>query len=473
MDSGHCEKPTVSDAKRVGPVNNFNRALPRRTFLRGLGATMALPLLDSMVPAASALGPSKPPVRLGYVYTPNGIIGASEKSPRPFMWTPRTVGADFEFSPTMKALEPFREHINVFSGLAQVNGRALGDGPGDHARATATFLTGVHPRKTGGADFRLGISADQIAARELGKYTQLSSLELGLEPQPLAGNCDSGYTCAYMSMSWRGPTSPLPADINPRTVFERLFGDGDSTDPKARMARLESQRSVLDYVTSSLTRLRMGLGAGDKRKLEEYLESVRDIERRVQLAEDQNATLELPRIERPSAIPDDYLQYSKLMLDMMVVAWQTDMTRVASFMLGRDGSNRAYREIGISDGHHSISHHQGDPEKVEKLIKIDELHVGMFAYLLKKLKETPDGDGTLLDHSMVLFGSSLSESNIHTHDDLPIVLAGGAGGQLKGNRHLVYHRETPLNNLFLNMFDLAGLPHIDAFGDSTGRLTAL
>jgi hypothetical protein len=354
-----------------------------------------------------------------------------------------------------------------------VTGRALGDGPGDHARATATFLTGVHPLKTGGADFHLGISADQIAAKELGKYTQLSSLELGLEPQPLAGNCDSGYTCAYMSMSWRGPTSPLPAEINPRTVFERLFGEGDSTDAAARLIRLEDQRSVLDYVSSSLARLRMSLGAGDKRKLEEYLEAVRDIERRIQRAEEQNATMPLPHIERPSAIPDDYEQYTKLMIDMQVVAWQTDMTRVASFMLGRDGSNRAYREIGISDGHHSISHHQGDAERVEKLIKIDELHVAMFAYLLEKLKATPDGDGTLLDHSLVLFGSSISESNIHTHDDLPIVLAGGANGQLKGNRHLVYPKETPLNNLFLNMFDMAGLPHVDGFGDSTGRLTNL
>jgi len=454
-------------------MNMLNPPLPRRTFLRGLGATLALPVLESMTPRVSALGASTPPIRLGYVYTPNGIIGACDKSPRPFMWTPRTAGANFEFSPTMKALEPFREQINVFSGLAQVTGRALGDGPGDHARATATFLTGVHPHKTGGADFHLGISAAQIAARELGKYTQLSSLELGLEPQPLAGNCDSGYTCAYMSMSWRGPTSPLPAEVNPRAVFERLFGEGDSTDAAARTSRLEHQKSVLDYVTGSLSRLRMRIGAGDKHKLEEYLEAVRDIERRIQRAEEQNATLVLPNIERPGAIPDDYMQYTKLMIDMQVVAWQTDMTRVSSFMLGRDGSNRAYREIGISDGHHSISHHQGDPEKVEKLIKIDELHVGMFAYLLEKLKSTPDGDGSLLDHSMVLFGSSISESNIHTHDDLPIVLAGGANGRLKGNRHLVYTKETPLNNLFLNIFDLAGLPHVDGFGDSTGRLTNL
>jgi Protein of unknown function (DUF1552) len=452
-------------------MSRLNHALPRRTFLRGLGATMALPLLDSMVPSISAAGSSKPPIRLGYVYTPNGIVGACDKSPRPFMWTPKAAGANVALSPTMKALEPYRDRINVFSGLAQVNGRALGDGPGDHARATATFLTGVHPRKTGGADFQLGISADQVAAKELGKYTQLSSLELGLEPQPLAGNCDSGYTCAYMSMSWRGPTSPLPAEINPRAVFERLFGDGDSTDARTRAARLASQKSVLDYVTASLSRLRMSIGSGDKRKLEEYLESVRDIERRIQLAEEQNHSTPLPALERPGAVPDDYLQYTRLMIDMQVLAWQTDMTRVASLMLGRDGSNRAYREIGISDGHHSISHHRGDSERLDKLIKIDELHVSMFAYLLQRLSETPDGDGTLLDHSLVLFGSSISESNIHTHDDLPIVLAGTASGQVKGNRHLVYRKETPLNNLFLNMFDLAGVPHVESIGDSTGRLT--
>jgi len=451
----------------------MNDPLPRRTFLRGLGATLALPMLDSMTPPLSAIGPSTPPIRLGYVYTPNGIVGACDKSPRPFMWTPKTAGANFEFSPTMKALEPFRDQINVLSGLAQVTGRALGDGPGDHARATATFLTGVHPYKTGGADFRLGVSADQIAARELGKYTQLASLELGLEPQPLAGNCDSGYTCAYMSMSWRGPSSPLPAEINPRAVFERLFGDGDSTDPKARASRLEQQKSVLDYVTGSLSRLQRRLSTGDKRKIDEYFESIRDVERRIALAEAQNTSLELPRLERPGAVPDDYAQYSKLMIDLQVIAWQTDMTRVASFMLGRDGSNRSYREIGISDGHHSISHHQGDDERLDKLIKIDELHVSMFAYLLQRLRETPDGDGTLLDHSLVVFGSSISESNIHTHDDLPIVVAGTANGQLKGNRHLVYGKETPLNNLFLSMFDLAGLPHVDGFGDSTGRLTHL
>jgi hypothetical protein len=453
------------------------KALPRRTFLRGLGTTLALPLLDSMVPAfvprAEAAQSARSPVRLGYVYTPNGIIGCSDKSPKPFMWTPKTAGANVEFSPTMKALEPYRERVNVFSGLAQVTGRALGDGPGDHARATATFLTGVHPYKTGGANFKLGVSADQIAARELGKYTQLSSLELGLEPQPLAGNCDSGYTCAYMSMSWRGDTTPMPAELNPRAVFERLFGDGESTDPAARRARLEEQKSVLDYVTGSLSRLRGSVGTGDRRKLDEYLDAVRDIERRIELAEEQNVLTKLPHMERPSAVPDHYEEYSKLMIDLMVIAWQTDMTRVASFMMGRDGSNRPYREIGIADGHHSISHHQNDMERVEKLIKIDELHTAMFAYMLQRLQATQDGDATLLDRSLVVFGSSLSESNIHTHDDLPIVLAGGGNGQVKGNRHLVYPKETPLNNLLLNMLDVAGVPGVEGFGDSTGRLTDL
>src|SRR5262245_30628402 len=280
MDWRDRQQRAVSNAEAVGAMINLNHTVPRRTFLRGLGATLALPLLDSMRPTAAALDTTVP-IRLGYVYTPNGIVGACDKSPRPFMWTPKTVGANFEFSPTMKALEPFREPLNVLSGLAQVSGRALGDGPGDHARATATFLTGVHPYKTGGADFRLGISADQIAANALGKHTQLASLELGLEQQPLAGSCDSGYTCAYMSMSWRGPTNPLPAEINPRTVFERLFGDGDSTDPQARAARLEKQKSVLDYVTASLSRLETRLGGNDRRKVDEYLESVRDIERRI------------------------------------------------------------------------------------------------------------------------------------------------------------------------------------------------
>ena len=456
-------------------MNILNKPLPRRTFLHGLGAAVALPFLDSMLPAFStvARGATNRPVRIGYMYKPNGAIGSCARSPRPFLWRPKTAGPGFEFSPTMKSLEPYRNHLNVFSGLAQNQGWSLGSGGGDHARATATFLTGVHPYKTGGADFKLGISADQIVAKELSKYTQLASLELGLESQPLAGTCDSGYTCAYMSMSWRSETQPAPAEISPRAAFERLFGDDPSTDRAARSARLASDKSVLDYVTSSLSQLQRRLGPGDTRKLDEYLESVRDIERRIQLAEEQSGSVELPMMTKPVSAPHDYSEYAKLMLDLMVVAWQTDMTRVGSFMLGRDGSNRPFPEIGIPDGHHSISHHQERDEQVEKLIKIDELQTSQFAYLLKRMSETEDVEGSLLDNSLIIFGSSLSESNIHAHNDLPIVMAGKAGGRIEGNRHLVYPTDTPLNNLFLNMFDLAGVPDVAGFGDSSGRLTGV
>jgi len=452
----------------------LHKPLPRRMFLQGMGAAVALPLLDSMLPFSTvASAASARPVRLGYMYKPNGAIGACEQSPIQHLWTPTTAGRDFDFSPTLKSLEPFRDHLNVFSGLAQNNGWSLGDGGGDHARATATFLTGVHPYKTGGADFKLGVSADQIAAKQLAQYTQLASMELGLESQPIAGTCDSGYTCAYMSMSWRSETQPSPAEISPRAVFERLFGDDTSTDPVARQARLAADKSVLDYVMGSLSRLQRRLGPGDSRKLDEYLSSVRDIERRIQLAEQQSGSVELPIMAKPVSAPHDYSEYAELMLDLVVVGWQTDMTRVTSFMLGRDGSNRPFPEIEIPDGHHSISHHQGNPERVGKLVKIDELQTKQFAYLLKRLKETKDGDGTLLDNSLVVFGSGHSESNLHSHNDLPIVTGGWAGGRIEGNRHLVYPTDTPLNNLFLNMFDMAGVENVDQFGDSTGRLTGV
>ncbi|MEO6081428.1 MAG: DUF1552 domain-containing protein [Steroidobacteraceae bacterium] len=452
----------------------IHKSLPRRTFLRGMGVTVALPLLDAMTLfSTKAQAASKRPVRLGYMYKPNGAIGACAQSPRPFLWTPRTAGRGFEFTPTLKSLEPYREHLNVFSGLAQNQGWSLGSGGGDHARSTATFLTGVHPFKTGGADFKLGISADQIAAKTFSKYTQLASLELALEAQPIAGNCDSGYTCAYMSTSWRSATQPVPSEISPRAAFERLFGDGASTDPAARQARLQNDKSVLDYVMNSLTRLQRRIGADDTRKLDEYLESVRDIERRIQLAEKKSDSVDLPVLTLPVSTPPNYVEYAELMLDLLVAAWQSDMTRVSTFMLGRDGSNRPFPEIGVSDGHHSISHHQRRDENVEKLIKIDYLQTRMFAYLLKRLKETKDGEGTLLDNSLVVFGSGLSESNLHTHNDLPIVMAGTAGGRIQGGRHLVYPTDTPLNNLFLNMFDLAGAEGTNQFGDSTGRLTGV
>ncbi len=407
------------------------KSLPRRTFLHGMGVTMALPLLDAMIPAMSA--GAKPVVRLGFVYVPNGAIMDQ--------WTPLTIGADFQLTPILQSLEPFRERLLVMSGLAQANGRALGDGAGDHARAGATFLTGVHPKKTEGANIQAGISADQIAAKELGKFTQLASLELGIESNQLAGGCDSGYSCAYTNtVSWRSATTPLPIENNPRALFERLFGDGESTDSAARLALLDKQRSILDYVTSSINRLGKSVNQGDRAKLNEYLEAIRDVERRIQKAEQHNAALKLPVIERPTAVPEEFEDHFKLMLDLMVLAFQTDMTRVISLMMAREGSNRAYRSIGIADGHHNLTHHQNDPEKISKVAKINEFQVKMFAALLERLKATPDGNGNLLDHSLILYGSSIGDGNLHTHHDLPIVIAGGGAGQVKGNRHLVYSK---------------------------------
>jgi len=438
--------------------------LPRRAFLRGTGAVLALPFLDAMVPAfASTL--AKPVTRMGFVYVPNGIISAN--------WLPAQQGAGFEFNSTMKALEPYREQVLVMSNLAQINGRSFGDGGGDHARAGATWLTGVHPKKTEGADIHSGISADQVAARVLGQKTQFASLEIGVEAPSLAGGCDSGYSCAYTNTtSWRSPTTPNPMEVNPRVLFERLFGDGDSTDPAARMASLKERSSILDFVSGSVDRMETKIGKGDRAKLSEYLDAVRDIERRIQKAEEQNATMVMPVMERPAAAPEEFVDHARLMMDLMVIAWQTDMTRVTSFMLAREGSNRSYREIGVADGHHSCTHHQNDPDKIAKTVKINEHHVRQFAYLIDKLKSTKDGDGTLLDHSMVLYGSSISDGNQHTHVDLPLVLVGSASGQIKSGRHVRCAPETPMNNLLLSMLDKVGVP-TDTLGDSTGKLEHL
>ncbi len=421
-----------------------------------------------MVPALSLAKntAANPVMRLGFVYVPNGII--MDK------WTPVGEGEGFKFAPTMQALEPFRDRVLVLSGLAQANGRALGDGPGDHARAGATWLTGVHPKKTEGADIHAGVSVDQIAARELGKATQLGSLEIGLESPTLAGDCDSGYSCAYTNtISWSSPTTPNPMEISPRAVFERLFGDGDSTDPAVRLAGLNEERSILDYVAGDVDRLAGGLGASDRGKLNEYLEAIRDIERRIQMAEEQNATVTLPAMDRPTSIPEEFDEHARLMMDLMVIAYQTDMTRVVSCMFAREASNRSYRSIGVPDGHHSVTHHDGDPAKIEKVVKINHLHAQTFAYLLQKMQSTPDGDGTLLDHSMMLYGSSISDGNAHTHDDLPLVLVGGACGQIKGGRHLRFPKETPMNNLLLTMLFRAGLHPSAKLGDSSGFLEHL
>jgi len=441
------------------------KSLPRRAFLRGLGTTLALPLLDSMIPALAVAGTKKPVVRLGFVFHPVGMILKN--------WIPQTEGTAFEITPTMKALEPFREQMVVLTGLAQVNGRALGDGAGDHAREGATWLTGVHPKKTEGVGIHAGISADQLAARELGKSTQLASLELGLESPSLAGGCDSGYSCAYTNtVSWRGPTTPLPVEVNPRTLFERLFGDGESTEPAARRALLKEQRSILDYVSGSIDRLETKIGPSDRLKLSEYLEAIRDIERRIQKAEQQSAEIQIPAMERPAAVPEAFEDHARLMMDLQVIAWQTDMTRVISFMLGRAGSNRPYRQIGVTDGHHSITHHQNDPVKIANVAKIDAYLVQTFAYFLEKLKSTPDGDGNLLDHSLILYGTGLGDANVHTHHELPTAVLGGGAGKLKGGRHLNYPKDTPLNNLLMSLLDMAGV-RTEKFGDATGELQYL
>jgi hypothetical protein len=444
------------------------KAIARRTFLKGLaGTAVALPLLDSMIPAMVKASESKAPVRLGFAYVPNGIINLKGE------WKPAATGAGFEFASTMKALEPYRDHLLVLSGLTQNGGRALGDGPGDHARAGATWLTGVHPKKTEGADIRSGISVDQIAAREFGKQTQIASLEIGLEAAGLAGGCDSGYSCAYTNtVSWRSPTTPLPVEVNPRAVFERLFGDGQSTDPAARLARMKEDSSILDFMMEDVSRMKTGLGSRDKNKLSEYLDAIRDIERRIQLAEAQNASFKMPLLDKPVGIPDDFSEHAKLMIDLQVIAFQADLTRVGTFMIAREGSNRSYKQIEVPDGHHSVTHHQNDPDKIEKTIKINEFHVKTFAYFVEKMKNTPDGDGSLLDHSMLLYGSSISDGNKHTHDDLPLVLVGGANGQIKGGRHLAFPDETPMNNLLIAMLDKAGVK-TEKFGDATGEIDHL
>jgi hypothetical protein len=443
------------------------RYLPRRAFLRGAGAAVALPFLDAMVPAFAgpAKGAANAPVRMGFVYVPNGIIDEG--------WSCSGEGPDFQFNATNKALEPFRDRTLMLTNLAQINGRSLGDGGGDHARAGASWLTGVHPKKTGGADIHAGISADQIAAREMGKHTQFGSLEIGIEAPSLAGGCDSGYSCAYTNtISWSSPTVPNPMEVNPRALFERLFGDGESTDAASRMEWMRQRGSLLDFVKGGVDRMETRLGQSDRHKLTEYLDAIRDIERRIQKAEEQNATAKIPSMSVPLAAPEEFVDHARLMMDLMVIAYQTDLTRVVTFMLAREGSNRSYREIGISDGHHDCTHHQNDAVKISKTRQINAHHVDQFAYLLERLRATPDGDGSLLDHSMILYGSSIADGNRHTHTNLPLTLVGGGAGKLKGGRHLRYADETPMTNLLLSMLEKAGVP-TEKLGDSTGKLEHL
>ncbi|HEY3135219.1 MAG TPA: DUF1552 domain-containing protein [Blastocatellia bacterium] len=441
------------------------RHLPRRTFLKGVGVTIGLPLLDSMMPAFARATAAAPPVRLAFVYVPNGVVMSD--------WKPKAVGKAFEFTRILKPLEPLREDLFVLSGLEERNGNALGDGAGDHARAGAAYLTGIHCKKTEGADIQNGISADQIAAQALGSKTRFPSIELGCEDSRTVGNCDSGYSCAYTnSISWRGPATPMPPELNPRMVFERLFGKVDfSLDPETRARRAQYRASILDFVRSDTQQLATKLGAADRRKLDEYLSAVREIERRIQTAEKDNRPA-TPSMDKPAGIPITFPDYAKLMYDLQVVAFQADLTRVATLMLGREGSMRVYPEIGIPDPHHPLTHHRENPDWIEKVKQINCLHVELFAYFLKKLKSTADGDGSLLDHSMIVYGSGLSDGNRHTHEDLPILLAGRGDGGLKPGRHIAYSTGTPVTNLYLALLDRLGV-HPEKLGDSTGRTEQL
>jgi hypothetical protein len=439
--------------------------LPRRTFLRGLGVTMSLPLLDSMIPAQTPLlkTAAKPQIRLGLCFIPHGAVMAN--------WTPAEEGA-LKLSRTLQPLEPFRDQVVVVSNLAHAMAApgGPGDNGGDHTRSPAVFLNGVHPKRTDGADIHAGVTIDQIAAAKIGQDTPLPSLELATEDYSgLVGSCDVGFSCAYMNtISWRTPTTPLPMEINPRLVFDRLFGDGAT--PEERLERIEQQRSILDAVTGQVRRLQGGLGAGDRSRVSEYLDTVREIERRIQLAEKQNSNSSLAVPDSPSGIPDDHEAHSKLMFDLMALSFQADITRISTFMMAREVSYRTFPMLGISEGFHPASHHQNNPARLENLTLINTYHVGLLAHFLERLRATPDGDGNLLDHSLVLYGSGMSNSNVHNHSPLPIVVAGGAAGKMKGGRHVKYPENTPMSNLLMTILDKAGIPQ-ESVGDSTGPLS--
>lgn len=439
--------------------------LPRRTFLRGLGSAIALPMLDAMVPAlAASRHLKKAPTRIAFAYIPNGVIMEE--------WTPKGAGKTFEFSRLLEPLADFRQDLFVLSGLAQYNANALGDGGGDHARAGACFLTGVHPRKTAGADIQAGISADQIVAQRMSQETRFPSIELGCEDTRTVGNCDSGYSCAYTnSISWRAAGSPLPPETNPRSVFERLFGMDAHLSPEVRARRNRYRKSILDLVLEDTHKLKVSLGPADVHKIDEYLYAIREIEKRIESAEHDNREIML-NIDKPEGIPVAFADHVKLMFDLQVVAFQADLTRVATLMIGREGSIRAYPEIGISDPHHPLTHHRNNPAWIEKLAQINRFHVELLSHFIGKLKATPDGDGTLLDHSMVVYGSAIADGNRHTHEDLPVLLAGRGGGSLRPGQHLIYPHKTPMTNLYLTLLDRMGV-HPETIGDSNGRLEHL
>jgi hypothetical protein len=442
------------------------RSLPRRTFLRGMGAALALPLLDAMVPAlgATADSPANRAKRVGFIYMPNGV--AMNTSGIDY-WTPRGIGGEFELSTILAPLAPFRDRLLVVGGLDHQNAEAGNDGAsGDHTRGTSSWLTGVYPKRTEGADVRNGVSADQIAAAKLGKDTVLPSLELSIDLNFLGGQCENSYSCIYLNtLAWSSATTPLPTENNPRIVFERLFGDGGT--PERRAAQARQNQSILDSVLEDLNRLQRRLGPADRTKVADYLESVREVERRIQGVEGR-AEVELPTLDRPKGVPERFDEHVSLMYELQWLAFRADLTRVVTFMLGRDLNFRTYPEVGVTEGHHGLSHHGDRPEQILKYSKVGTLQAQLFAGFLKKLQETPEGNGSLLDQSVFLYGAGLSNPNTHSHTNLPLTVVGGSG-TLQGGRHLVFPRHTPVTNLLLTLLENVDV-HAERLGDSTGRL---
>jgi len=437
------------------------KALPRRTFLRGMGATLALPLLDAMVPSMTALAKTagEPVRRLGFIYMPMGcdII----------RWTPRSTDGTLKvLSPTLQALEPYVDQLTVFTNMELKNAY-----PGTHATSNAAFLSAAKAKWTESTDYYLGTTADQIAAQQIGKQSVLPSLELSMDLLQTVGQCDNGYACVYQNnLSWSSPTTPLPSEAHPRIVFERLFGEGGTAAD--RRAALKRRASLLDFVRDDISRLQNTLGADDRRRVGQYLDSIREVERRIQTAETGAGGDQLPDLDRPVGVPASYADHAKLIFDLQALAMQGDVTRVITFQLARETSTRTYPEIGVSDPHHPLTHHGNDPEKIARMAKINAFHVSLFAYYIEKLRSTPDGDGTLLDHSVVLYGSGMGNPNVHDHVNLPIIVAGGGAGKMKGGRHLQYTEPTPLANLHLTLLDKVGV-RLDKFADSQGKIDEL
>jgi hypothetical protein len=440
----------------------LRKPLARRTMLRGMGTMMALPFLEAMMPAARAADIAARPKRLQIFYSPNGMMMET--------FRPTSQGPGLVLPPTLEPLAPHRRYVSVISGLGHPSAAAMGDRPAGHGRSCPAFLTGTHVKQTEGTDIRCAISVDQVFANHLGEATQLSSLELGIDQASLLGSCDIGYSCAYTNgISWRSPTVPLPVTANPRDVFERLFGDGDTLDVKGRLAQLRRQSSILDFVMADAARLSGQLGVEDRRKLDEYLEATRDVEKRIQKAIMSGGGAQAANLERPAGIPESFDEHVRLMIDLQVLAMQADITRVGSFMIGRELSNRTYPEIGVPDSHHMLSHHGHIPEKIAKLERINRHHMNYFAYFLQRMRDVKDGEGSLLDRTLVLRGSAFGDPNEHDHMDLPIIVAGGL---VKGDRHIVVEKNTTASNLLLASLHVLGV-EASSFGDSTGPLKEL